>query len=189
MKYKKRIASVSYFAVCFAKTLAKHRQNVKHEKCIASLKLAIHLSFLAFWHVCALFREIANQWLYTSHNIVNFVHLWFSEKLAVLSSLMFCVNTDCLERTAKREMRKMIGETVYKMPSIHFSFLSFHQHFFAFSSIWRWVFNSGLRAMSRYCMVDEASVRKNICACFFVSLRNWGAKYIRDQLAVFHWLP
>ncbi len=24
---------------------------------------------------------------------------------------------------------KIIGETVYKMPSIHFSFLSFHQHF------------------------------------------------------------
>ncbi len=49
------------------------------------LKLAIHLSFLAFRHVRALFhelfREIANQLLDTSHNIANFVHLWFCEKL------------------------------------------------------------------------------------------------------------
>ncbi len=35
------------------------------------------------------------------------------------------------------EMRKMVGKMVYKMPSVHFSFLSFCQHFFAFSSIWR----------------------------------------------------
>ncbi len=39
------------------------------------LKLAIHLSFLAFQHVRALFREIANQSLYTSHNITDFLHL------------------------------------------------------------------------------------------------------------------
>ncbi len=48
------------------------------------LKLAIHLSFLVFWHVHALFRElceIANQSLYTSHNITDFVHLWFCEEL------------------------------------------------------------------------------------------------------------
>ncbi len=49
------------------------------------VKLAIHLSFLAFRHVCALFcelfHEIGNQSLYTSHNIANFVHLWFCEKL------------------------------------------------------------------------------------------------------------
>ncbi len=44
-------------------------------------ELAIHLSFLAFRHVCALFREFANQSLYTSHNITDFVHLWFCEKL------------------------------------------------------------------------------------------------------------
>ncbi len=48
---------------------------------LLSLKLAIHLSFLVFRHVCALFREIANQSLYTSHNIADFVHFWFCEKL------------------------------------------------------------------------------------------------------------
>ncbi len=50
-----------------------------------TLKLAIHLSFLAFRHVRALFREllreIANQSLYTSHNIADFVHLRFCKKL------------------------------------------------------------------------------------------------------------
>ncbi len=70
------------------------------------LKLAIHLSFLAFRYVRALFREIANQSLYTSHNITDFVHLWFceklDEKLVLLSSLTFRENTDCLARTAKR---------------------------------------------------------------------------------------
>ncbi len=48
-------------------------------------KLAIHLSFLTFRHVRALFRELfrenANQSLYTSHNITDFIHLWFCEKL------------------------------------------------------------------------------------------------------------
>ncbi len=105
------------------------------------LKLAIHLSFLAFWHIRALFREIANQSLYTFHNIADFGHLWFYEKLdkkhALSSSLTFCENTDRLARMAKCEMRKMVGEMVYEMPSIHFSFLSFCQHFFAFSSISR----------------------------------------------------
>ncbi len=42
---------------------------------LTNIKLAIHLSFLAFRHVCALFREIVIQSLYTSHNIANFVHL------------------------------------------------------------------------------------------------------------------
>ncbi len=96
-------------------------------------KLAIHLSFLAFWHVRALFRElfseIAKQSLYTSHNIVNFVHLWFcekfDEKLAISSSLTFWENTDRLAITVKYEMRKIIGKMVYEMPFIHFSFLSF----------------------------------------------------------------
>ncbi len=50
-----------------------------------TLQLAIHLSFLTFRCVRALFREllreIANQSLYTSHNIADFVHLWFCEKL------------------------------------------------------------------------------------------------------------
>ncbi len=108
------------------------------------LKLAIQLSFLAFRHVRALFRElfceIANQSLYSFHNITDFCHLWFceklDEKLALSSSLTFRKNTDHLARTEKCEMRKMIGEMVYEMPSIHFSFLSFCQHFFAFSSIW-----------------------------------------------------
>ncbi len=45
------------------------------------IMLAIHLSFLVFWHICELFREIANQSLYTSHNITDFVQLWFCEKL------------------------------------------------------------------------------------------------------------
>ncbi len=60
-------------------------------------KLAIHLSFLAFRHVRALFRElfceIANQSLYTFHNIADFSHLSFCEKLALSSSLTFCENT------------------------------------------------------------------------------------------------
>ncbi len=46
-----------------------------------TIKLAIHLSFFAFRHVRALFREIVNQSLYTSHNIADFIHLWFCEKL------------------------------------------------------------------------------------------------------------
>ncbi len=54
-------------------------------KWLPPLKLAIHLSFLAFRHVRALFRElfheIANRSLYTSHNITDFIHLWFCEKL------------------------------------------------------------------------------------------------------------
>ncbi len=54
-----------------------------------------------------------------------------------LSFLTFRENTDCLTRMAKREMRKNIGKMVYEMTSIHLSFLSFRQHFFAFSSIWR----------------------------------------------------
>ncbi len=124
----------------FCGVLRKHSQNAKYEKCISGLKLAIHLLFLVFWHVRALFREIANQSLYTSHNITDFVYLWFreklDEKLAVSSSLTFRENTDRLVRTATREMRKMIGETVYKV-HLYFSFLSFCQHFFTFSSIWR----------------------------------------------------
>ncbi len=48
-------------------------------------ELATHLSFLTFWHVralfCELFRKITNKSLYTSHNIANFVHFWFCEKL------------------------------------------------------------------------------------------------------------
>ncbi len=100
-----------------------------------------HLSFLVFRQVCALFcelfREIANQSIYNSHNITDLVHLRFCKKLPTLSSLMFRENTDRMPRTAKHEMRKTIGETVYKMSSTHFSFLSFHQHLFAFSSIWR----------------------------------------------------
>ncbi len=104
----------------------------------------IHVLFLAFRHVRALFHElfheIANQSLYTSHNIVVFIHLWFykklDEKLAISTSLTVCKNTDHLARTTKCEIRKMIGETVYKMPSVYFSFLSYCQHFFAFSSIW-----------------------------------------------------
>ncbi len=110
-----------------------------------TLELAIHLSFLAFQRVralfCELFHEIVNQSLHTSYNIADFIHLWFceklDEKLAVSSSLTFRENTDCLVRTAKREIRKMIGETVYEMPSTHFSFLLFRRHFFSFSSIWR----------------------------------------------------
>ncbi len=37
MKCGKRIASVSYFMVCFAKTFAKYPQNAKYKKCIAGL--------------------------------------------------------------------------------------------------------------------------------------------------------
>ncbi len=63
----------------------KHSQDTKYEKCIAGLKLATHLSFLAFRHVhvlfCELFCETVNQSVYTSHNIAGFVHLWFCEKL------------------------------------------------------------------------------------------------------------
>ncbi len=79
-------------------------------------KLAIPLSFLAFRYVCALFCEIANQSLYTSHNVANFVHLWFweklDEKLAISSSLTFCENTDRLARTARLE--KWLGSRFTK---------------------------------------------------------------------------
>ncbi len=47
-------------------------------------KAGYALIVLAFRHVRALFREffceIANQSLYTSHNVTDFVHLWFCEK-------------------------------------------------------------------------------------------------------------
>ncbi len=80
-------------------------------------KLAIYLSFLVF-HVCALFLElfgeIVKQSTYTSHNITDFVHHWFWEKLdekfAISSTLTFRENTDRLARMAKCEMRKMIGD-------------------------------------------------------------------------------
>ncbi len=55
----------------------------------------------------------------------------------VSSSQMFRRNTDRLARTVKRKMKKMIGKMVYEMPSIHFSFLSFRQHFLMF-----WVKNT-----------------------------------------------
>ncbi len=78
---------------------------------------------------------------YTLFTISHFGHLWFceklDEKLALSSSLTFCENTDRLAIMAKRKMRKMIGEMVYEMPSIRFSFLSFCRHFFTFSSIWQ----------------------------------------------------
>ncbi len=38
------MASVSYFVVCITKTLVKYLQNAKYEKCMASLKPAIHYS-------------------------------------------------------------------------------------------------------------------------------------------------
>ncbi len=40
----------------------------------ANIKLTIHLSFLTFQLFCALFCKTANQSLYTSHNITDFVH-------------------------------------------------------------------------------------------------------------------
>ncbi len=59
----------------------KKKRTTNHSIKITS----IHLSFLAFRHVCALFRELfletMNQSPYTSHNIANFIHLWFCEKL------------------------------------------------------------------------------------------------------------
>ncbi len=61
------------------------RKNFSSKNIMLQLKLTIYLSFLAFWHVCAIFRELfcetANQSLYTSHNIADFVQLWFCEKL------------------------------------------------------------------------------------------------------------
>ncbi len=38
VKYEKCMASVSYFVVCFAKTVAKYPQNEKYEKYIAGLR-------------------------------------------------------------------------------------------------------------------------------------------------------
>ncbi len=68
-------------------------------KCIAGFKLPIHLSFLTFWHVRALFRElfheIANESLYISHNIADFVQPWFCEKLYK------CTNSAPLRRFVK----------------------------------------------------------------------------------------
>ncbi len=62
--------------------------------------------------VRALFREIANQSLYTSHNIADFIYLWFCEKLdkklAVSSSLTFCENTNHLARTTNTRWEKWL---------------------------------------------------------------------------------
>ncbi len=44
-------------------------------------------------------------------------------------SFTFCKNTNRLPRMGKCAMRKLIVETFYEMPSMHFSFLSFCQHF------------------------------------------------------------
>ncbi len=62
-----------------------HYHTIKHNLVTRLIqKLVIYLSFLAFQHVCALFCELfcetANQSLYTSHNITDFVHPWFCEK-------------------------------------------------------------------------------------------------------------
>ncbi len=60
----------------------------------------IHLSFLAFRQVRELFRGIANQSLYTSHNIFDFIHLCFCEKLD--EKLDKCTNSAplwCLVKT------------------------------------------------------------------------------------------
>ncbi len=40
MKYEKCVMSVSYFVVCFAKTFVKYPQNVKYEKCTASVTVS-----------------------------------------------------------------------------------------------------------------------------------------------------
>ncbi len=105
-----------------------------------SLKLAIHLSFLAFRHVRELFHEIANQSLYTSHNITDFVRLWFCEKLAVSSSLTFCENTDRLARTAKHKMRKVMARQftkchVYTSRFSHFANIFSHSRQFDDKSV------------------------------------------------------
>ncbi len=108
-------------------------ENIELKSMKQFLKLATHLSFLVFRRVRALFHEIVNQSLYTSHSITYFVHLWFCEKLAeklvVLSSLTFCENTDRLARMAKCEMRKMIGEMVYEMLSISWLYTYRFSHF------------------------------------------------------------
>ncbi len=39
MKYEKCIVGVSYFVVCFVKTLAKYLQNAKYNKCVADLSI------------------------------------------------------------------------------------------------------------------------------------------------------
>ncbi len=41
MKYEKCIASVWYFVVCFAKTLAKHQRNTKYDKYMASHEVSM----------------------------------------------------------------------------------------------------------------------------------------------------
>ncbi len=74
-----------------------------------ALKPAIHLSFLAFRHVRALFRElfreIANQSLYTSHNNADFVHLWFCEK--VDEKLDECMNSSLKNLRSSKLIRTL----------------------------------------------------------------------------------
>ncbi len=95
-----------------------------------TIKLAIHLSFLVFRHVRALFRKLFREIaLYTSHNIADFVHLWFCEKLVLSSSLTFCENTDRLVRMAKREMRKMMAKWFTKCHLYTSRFSSFTKIF------------------------------------------------------------
>ncbi len=70
----------TYITDCITSSLTRSIRLCGH-----GLKLAMHLSFLTFRHVCALFcelfHEIVNQSLYTSHKITDFIYLWFCEKL------------------------------------------------------------------------------------------------------------
>ncbi len=71
------------------------------------MKPFIHLSFIVFRHVralfCELFCEIANQSLYTFHNIDDFVHLWFCEK--VDEKLDECTNSSMKNRLSSELIR------------------------------------------------------------------------------------
>ncbi len=87
-------------------------------------------------------------------------------------------------------MRKKIGETVYKMPSIHFSFLSFCQHFFAFLSIWRYVYSwlyCWMLTTTGRCHLREhwiTSVRDLGCSACLLLVCSWN--YIAEATALKH---
>ncbi len=81
-----------------------------------------------------LFHEIVNQSLYTSHNITDFVHLWFceklDEKLAISSSLTFCENTECLARWEKWLARRFTKCYLHTFHFSHFADIFSHSRQF-----------------------------------------------------------
>ncbi len=78
------------------------------------------------WTKWAILWEVSSDWLAVLRNSSrNSARTCWNTRNDVYSQLLtFRENIDCLARTAKCEMRKMIGEMVYKMPSTYRSLIS-----------------------------------------------------------------